>query len=187
MVAALSSYGARVVVAGERVKLVWTDGREPPGELITATREAKAELRDFFSRAATTHGKPAAADAAANNGDTPSKWSNGFARLDRARPPDDVPQRRWHQFISDCGTFLDGGWPAKAVALGWGPLDLFGCNRDKPFARIDHMGLLWLLNGRKLVALTADSAVIGTPSGVTLTFRRKPTDPGVVVAWEAVT
>jgi hypothetical protein len=62
------------------------------------------------------------------------------------------------------------------MALGWGPLDLFGCNRDKPFARIDHMGLLWLLNGQKLVALMADSAAIGTQSGVTLTFRRKPTE-----------
>jgi hypothetical protein len=110
-----------------------------------------------------------------------------LARLDPARPPSDVPPRRWVRFIDDCGIFLDGGWAAKAAALGWGPLDLFGCNRDRPFARIDHMGLLWLLNGRKLVALTADSAAIDTPSGGTLTFHRKPIEPGAVVAWEAAT
>jgi hypothetical protein len=61
-------------------------------------------------------------------GGAPLAWAEGFARLDRARPPDDVPQRRWVQFVDDCGTFLDGGWAAKAEALGWGPLDLFGCD-----------------------------------------------------------
>jgi hypothetical protein len=122
-----------------------------------------------------------------NDGRAPRAWAEGFARLDRARPPDDVPQRRWLQFIDDCGTFLDSGWPAKAAALGWGPLDLFGCNRYRPFSRIDHMGLLWLLNGRKLVALTAYSATIRTPSGSTLTFHRKLAERAVVVAWEAAT
>jgi hypothetical protein len=82
------------------------------------------------------------------------------------------------RFIDDCGMFLYGSWAAKAAALGWGPFELFGCNRHKPFARIDHMGLLWLLNGRKLIALTADSAAIGTPSGSPLTFHRK-TETGV--------
>jgi hypothetical protein len=83
------------------------------------------------------------------DGGAPWAWAEGFARLDPARPPDDVPHRRWLQFMDDCGTFLNSGWPAKAALLGWGPLDLLGCNRDRPFARIDHMGLLWLLNGRK--------------------------------------
>jgi hypothetical protein len=27
-----------------------------------------------------------------------------------------------------------------AERLGWGPLDLFGCDRVKPFARIDRAG-----------------------------------------------
>jgi hypothetical protein len=183
LVAALSSCGARVVVSGERVKLVWTDGREPPRELIAAAREAKAELRDFVSKAATTHGKPAAED-------TPSCWANGFARLDRARLPDDVPRRRWLQFIDDCRAFLGadhstvgGGWAAKAAALGWGAHDLFGCNRERPFARIDQQGLLWLLNGRRLVAVTADTAVLQSSSGSRLVYRRRPT-PNRVLPWE---
>jgi hypothetical protein len=33
-----------------------------------------------------------------------------------------------------------------------GPLDLFGCDRLKPFARINRAGLLWLLDGRKLLS-----------------------------------
>jgi hypothetical protein len=43
-----------------------------------------------------------------------------------------------------------GGWAEKAAALGCGPLDLFGCDGERPFARIDHAGLLWLLNGTRL-------------------------------------
>jgi hypothetical protein len=95
-----------------------------------------------------------------------------------------VSLRRWRQFIDDCGIFLDGAWASRAAALGWGPLDLFGCDRFKPFARIDWQGLLWLLNGRRLVALTADSATIETASGGRLTYRRVPWNEGQVPAWE---
>src|SRR5262249_23571623 len=72
-----------------------------------------------------------------------------------------------------------------AAKLNWHPLDLFGCDRERPFARLDHAGLLWLLNGRQLLALTADTAAIATPSGGSLTFRRRPVEPGhVVLAWD---
>ena len=91
---------------------------------------------------------------------------------------------RWLRFIDDCGRFLDEGWAACAEALGWGPLDLFGCNRDKPFARISQAGLLWLLEGRKLLALTADTAAIATHSGGKLTFYRRLLETGGVLAWE---
>jgi hypothetical protein len=117
------------------------------------------------------------------DGGAPWAWAEGFARLDRARPPDDVPQRRWLQFIDDCGAFLDGGWRAKAEALGWSEGDLFGCDRHKPFVRVDRLGLLWLLNGRRIGALTADSATIATSNGGRLTYRRVPNGPGRVLAW----
>ena len=53
--------------------------------------------------------------------------------------------KRWLQFIDDCGRFIDDGWAPCAEALGWTPLDLFGCDRAKPFSRINRAGLLWLL------------------------------------------
>jgi hypothetical protein len=118
------------------------------------------------------------------DGGVPRAWAEGFARLDRARPPNDVTQRRWLRFVDDCGAFLDSGWPATAQALGWGPLDLFGCDRHRPFARIDQQGLLWLLNGRRVVALTADTAIIETPGGGRLVYRRAPSGPSQVLAWE---
>jgi hypothetical protein len=107
------------------------------------------------------------------NGGAPRAWAEALARLDPSKPPADVPSRRWLRFIDDCGRFLDDGWASQAEALGWGPLDLFGCDRERPFARVDHMGLLWLLNGRKLVALTADAAAIETVTGGRLTYRRR--------------
>ena len=111
-------------------------------------------------------------------------WAEALARLDPACPPSDLPLRRWVRFIDDCGRFLDDGWATCAERLGWGPHDLFGCDRGKPCARISRAGLLWLLNGRTLLALAADTAAIATASGGYLTFRRCFREPGGVLAWE---
>jgi hypothetical protein len=118
------------------------------------------------------------------DGDAPRVWADALARLDPNRPPGDISPKRWLQFIDDCGRFLDGGWAARAEELGWGPLELFGCDRAKPFARIDRAGLLWLLNGGKLVALTAVTATIAI-SGARQTYRRRPIEvDAVALAWE---
>jgi hypothetical protein len=115
----------------------------------------------------------------------PRRWAEALARLNPASPPSEVPARRWVQFIDDCGRFLDNGWGSRAEALSWGPFDLFGCDRDRPFARIDRAGLLWLINGSKVVALTTETATIETSAGHRQTFQRRPTEIGsVVLAWD---
>jgi len=115
----------------------------------------------------------------------PRSWAERFARLHPDRPRANVPSRRWAQFIADGSLFLDSPFCAVAAALGWGPLDLFGCDRDRPFARIDQAGLLWLLNGGKLVALTeGTAAAIERRTGARQTYHRKPSEPGRVLAWE---
>jgi hypothetical protein len=118
------------------------------------------------------------------DGCIPRAWTEGFARLDPNRPPGDVPLRRWQQFVDDIGLFLDGPFCAVAASLGWGPYDLFGCDRDRPFARLDCAGLLWLLNGDRLMALTENTATIETRTGARQTYRRKPAEPYRVLAWE---
>ena len=70
------------------------------------------------------------------DGGAPRAWAEALARLDPNKPPGDVPPRRWLRFVDDCGRFLDGGWAERAAAFGWGPLDLFGCDRERPFARV---------------------------------------------------
>ena len=138
----------------------------PPAETSTEREEERAGITEFDSGVLRA-------------------WAEALARLDPEKPPADVPPRRWVRFIDDCGRFLDGAWASHADAFGWRPLDLFGCDHERPFARLDHAGLLWLLNGRNLVALTADTATIETPTGGRQTYYRRPVEVGrVVLAWE---
>ena len=84
-----------------------------------------------------------------------------------------MPRRRWAQFLEDARAFRASGFAVQAKALGWTDADLFGCNDIRPFARIDCMGLVWLLNGDRIVALTAEGAVIEAKGGSQLTYQRK--------------
>jgi hypothetical protein len=111
-------------------------------------------------------------------------WAEALARLDPAKPPCDISPKRWLRFIDDCARFLDDGWATHAEALGWGPLDLFGCDRTKPFARLDRAGLLWLIDGGKLLAVTGATAALSAPGGGRLTFYRRHLETGGVLAWE---
>jgi hypothetical protein len=102
-------------------------------------------------------------------------------QLDRGCP-DYVEAERWRQCLLDAQHFL-GEWGDQAAALGWSDGELFGLHEPpaKPhpsysrLSRYDCTGLLWLLQGRRVIAFTANTAVIGT-SGGTLTYRklRKP-------------
>jgi hypothetical protein len=165
IVTALVRHGTRIAVEGERVRLVF-NGSAPPDDLIRAAREAKAALREIVESGA------------------PREWADAVARLDPSRPPADVPEARWRRFIDDCAVFLDSGWAGRAAALGWGPPELFGCDRAKPFARVSCQGLLWLVNGRPLLALTGDIAAIANSNGGRLTYYRRPPELGQVLVWE---
>ena len=94
-------------------------------------------------------------------------------RLDPDHPPGDVPRARWAQFLEDARELHASGFGEQARALGWTEADLFGCDDTRPFARIDRMGLVWLLNGDRIVALTAEAAVIEAKSGARTMYRKK--------------
>jgi hypothetical protein len=161
-----------------------------PQELIQQLRVAKPDLLTLLTSTIDpwTDAQEERAAIIEHDGRAPRAWAEGFARLDLNDPPGDVPLRRWLRFIDDCGRFLDGGWADKAAGLGWGPFDLFGSDRERPFARIDHMGLLWLLNGHTIVELHRDHATIETLGGARQTYRRRPVEVGrVVLAWELKT
>ena len=108
---------------------------------------------------------------------------DGLVALDPSHPFGDTPSSRWNQLLADAEAFVADGWAAQARALGWTALDLFGCDPDRPFARIDQQGLCWQLNGRKVIALTATAATIETPSGAHLTYRRSPGRKGQMLPW----
>jgi hypothetical protein len=91
----------------------------------------------------------------------PSSWIDGVARLSHCRPPTDIPLHRWRQFLADCHQFLGaGGWAERAAALGWDALALFGCCRHRPLDRPGGAGLLWAINGGRLIELHRDWVVV---------------------------
>jgi hypothetical protein len=93
----------------------------------------------------------------------PVGWVEGVARLDDYPPPTGVPRHRWRQFVGDCHSFLDSSenWAERAAELGWDARALFGCHRNYPLLHLGSAGLLWAINGGKLVELHRDWAVIG--------------------------
>ena len=107
---------------------------------------------------------------------TVAAWADGVARLRAMPPPPNYPQHAWQQLIVDAEEFLVG-WAQQAAALGWPDWALFGCCRDAPWGRVQGMGLVLLLHGRDLAALTHSEAAIRTPTGAHQTYRRRPFDP----------
>ena len=107
----------------------------------------------------------------------PGLYASTLAAL-RAKCPDYVPEDRWHQAIADAATFISE-WGAQAQAFRWTKRELFGLpdvpDRPRPnyqrLSRYDQIGLVWLLQGRHVVALTKDTAVIETANG-TVVYRR---------------
>ena len=116
--------------------------------------------------------------------DTPAEWIDGLSRLRPDCPPSDIPMQRWQQFIADARRLLCNVTLAQAAALGWDEIDLFGCDDTKPFARIDQMGLAWLITGWRVVSISASAAIIEAPTGSRQTYRRKMRGIGQIPAWE---
>jgi hypothetical protein len=100
-----------------------------------------------------------------------------FHALERKRP-EYVDHERWQHAVADGQRFL-AQWSEKAAALGWSARDLFGLSavpeRPAPnyrrLSRYDQTGLIWLLQGRRVAALTENTAVIETAGG-TVSYRR---------------
>ena len=88
-------------------------------------------------------------------------------------PPGDVRLGRWRQFLADARAFAGSQWAEQAAALRWTEDDLYGADDVRPFARKDRMGLIWLLKGDRLIALSEDAAVIEMRTGARQTYRRR--------------
>lgn len=89
-------------------------------------------------------------------GGIPGIYASEFARL-QAQPPAEVSRERWDQFINDAGLFFDQ-WGKQAEALDWRADELFGLDPVAPTARYDRMGLIWMLRGERVVAITTTQA-----------------------------
>jgi hypothetical protein len=112
------------------------------------------------------------------------RYRRAFAYL-QLKPPALVDVARWRQAVEDGSCFL-AKWGSQAEALNWSSADLFGLHTppEKPhpsynrLSRYDGTGLIWLLQGRPVVALTADTASIKGITG-NITVYRKHNKPAL--------
>jgi hypothetical protein len=114
----------------------------------------------------------------------PREWAEGFARLNLASAAPGFGGTRWQQVIDDGGRFLDR-WASEAAQLGWRAVDIFGIHPLAPAARFDVMGLVPIINGGEVVAITERSATIQSPGGSRLVYMRRTAGGGVCL-WELV-
>ena len=173
LIEAVRRAGGAIALQGDRLRL---SAVEPlPENLLQELRLHKAEVIDHLQRSRQS-GPGAPAPEVARPVEMVAAWAHGVARLAATAPPRNYPEQAWQQLIVDAERFLDN-WAAQAHRLGWPAWELFGCHRRAPWGRIQAMGLVLLLRGDEIAALTEIEAVIRTRTGAHQTYRRKPFDP----------
>lgn len=111
----------------------------------------------------------------------PAEWHAILAELKRRDPVEWLPADRWSDVITNAENFL-ARWGRAAEQLGWTALDLFGVHPIVPAARFDVMGLIPLIHGGEVVALTETAATIRRRSGALMTYRRCDQSGAVLIS-----
>jgi hypothetical protein len=108
-----------------------------------------------------------------------ARYREAFAFLP-LRSPAHISVERWQQTVED-GRSLVAAWGEQADALGWDSRDLFGLDIPPAdphpsysrLSRYDNTGLCWLLQGKEVIAMTADTATIrNSRTGAITIYRR---------------
>jgi hypothetical protein len=164
--------GLRLEVTDTSLKITGPRAADP---LVRLLAQHKTRVLDALRKVQEVQ----KAETAESGGAERDPYASALAVL-RAKCPAHVPEDRWREAITDATAFATE-WGAEAHSLGWTERELFGlhpapeqpaadCDR---LARLDDMGLVWLLRGRPVVALTATEASFRCSSGAILTYRRE--------------
>jgi hypothetical protein len=113
----------------------------------------------------------------------PAEWAKRIALLKSGEPRLGMTPLHWSQFVRDARRFL-AEWGAEAARLGWSAEDIFGVHPLAPEARYDVMGILPLIRGNEVVAISEHRAIICTPGGGHMTYYRHRPNSGAVAVWE---
>jgi hypothetical protein len=113
----------------------------------------------------------------------PAEWARHIALLKSNEPRLGMSPLHWSQFVRDARRFLDE-WGAEAARLGWSAEDIFGVHPLAPEARYDVMGIVPLIRGNEVVAISEQRATIRTPGGGRMTYYRYRPNTGAVAVWE---
>ena len=77
-----------------------------------------------------------------------------------------------------CHAFLNSPEADRAAQLGWRTIELFGCKPNYPLSYLGEAGLLWHVNGGRIVEVHRDWAVVDRQvNGSPRTFSRRNLDP----------
>jgi len=114
-------------------------------------------------------------------------WRARVEGLDYQRPPGGIPLHRRRQFIDDCCAFLDPvtGLGQRAAKLGWDTFGLFGCHPVHPLLHLRSAGLLWPVNGGRVVEVHTGWATLELAgTGVQRPFcQRRPDKSPRTLPW----
>lgn len=139
-----------------------------PPQLVKLIREEKPALLLYLNQVAAGDGFP-------------NEWGDGYLKLCRMPRPDAYSAPEWQQLKADAGYFLDA-WATQCSVLGWSLADVFGIALTAPQARHDAKGLVPLLDGKKIMAVTAELAVIEATMGRRQRYFRRPHKPSCATA-----
>jgi hypothetical protein len=159
----------------------------PPQAAPEIGSVANSDLATNIQRPVRDSELPDKSFAATESPSVVQQWLEGVQRLDYVRCPTAVPLIRWHLFLGDCHSFLSSSenWADRAATLAWDTLALFGCHRIRPLDHLGSAGLLWAVNGGKLVELHRDWAVIERAEDRSrrVHHRRRPNAANVTLPW----
>jgi len=110
----------------------------------------------------------------------PAEWPG--LRAIRTLPG--IAEVEWKKIVATADEILKR-WAVQLAAFGWTAADVFGADPHAPWTRLDCMGLALLLRDCELTAVTAETAILRTPSGATQRFYRRHPALGQPL-WELV-
>jgi hypothetical protein len=176
------SGGGWVWVLDQQSAQTQLDGAELP--------VAEAVASEIHVQAAVEAAKEVSAkvgvEVSAGEGRVPVAWAMGVAVLEGRSPSPDVQSHRWERFVNDCVRFLAAkeNGAERAAALGWDDLALFAA-RTRPLDHQGSAGLLWHVNGGRIVELHRDWAVIERAEDRSrrVYHRRRPNPRNVTSPW----
>lgn len=124
---------------------------------------------------------PFAGDPPALIPELPAACVNGLRRLQSMPSPSLMRPDLWPLVVSDAISLARDGWAAKALALGWSPLDVFGAVPDCEGDPAGDGLAVWLA-GRRLLAICEPHAVVDDGNGGRSYFNRRTVD-GACLLW----
>ena len=146
------------------------------GPAARAAEISECEKADFVGTSAASFQTSNCAKSALS-AKSRSHYESTFRALER-RCPDLVDSERWQQAVEDGRQFL-AEWGEQAHAFGWTARELFGLHTPpelcaasyRRLSRYDETGLIWLLRGRGVIALTETTAAIQSTTAI-LIYRK---------------